>query len=275
MQDQTKRPLVAELDLAIHLAKEAGKRLMAFFQTDLRIDRKDRNEPVTEADRAAEAVILEGLRRNFPKDGILSEEQPDLTTWAEHQRAWLVDPMDGTKDFIAEQNGFSVMIGLLENGRPVLGVVHQPTMGITYAAANGAGARLLRENQVQELTTSKEADPGKARLAASFSNRSKKIDRVKEELGITDELNVGSVGLKIGLVARGERDLYINPDGFCRLWDTCAPEIILTEAGGQISDLFGEPLAYVPEEIRVMRGIVASNGAIHDAVIDRLAPIFR
>ena len=272
----TTQALHHELAVATELARRAGEVLKRFFrQDDLDVERKQDNEPVTEADRASEALVIEGLRRAFPDDVILSEEQADRTSWMTRPRAWLVDPLDGTKDFVGGREGFSVMIGLLLDYRPVLGVVHQPLTGLTYRASRGAGAFVLRGDEQQPLRPSTIADPGATRLVASYSHRGDSINRVKSQLGITDELNVGSVGLKVGLVARGDRDLYVNPEGHCRLWDICAPEAILTEAGGRMTDIHGDPLAYDQGgEVRVLRGIIASNGVCHQAVVDRLAPLF-
>jgi 3'(2'), 5'-bisphosphate nucleotidase len=267
-----------ELEVATELAHQAGAVAQRFFRSDdLCVDEKARGEPVTEADRGSERVILAGLRQAFAGDGLLSEEQADHTSWATHRRSWVVDPLDGTKDFVGGREGWSVMIGLLIDARPVLGVVHQPVVGLTYRAARGAGAELLRRgtNAAERLQPSAVADPVAARLVTSYSHRSEMLADVRDELGITDELAIGSVGLKVGLVARGLRDLYLNPEGHCRLWDTCAPEAILVEAGGRMTDIFGQPLAYDhTSEVRVLRGIIASNGACHQAVVDQLRPLF-
>jgi 3'(2'), 5'-bisphosphate nucleotidase len=263
-----------ELALAADLAVRAGAELLRYFRTNVAVERKAGNEPVSEADRCSERVILAGLRHEFPNDGILSEEQPDQVSWVAAKRAWLVDPLDGTRDFLDGSEGFSVMIGLLELGQPILGVVYQPAEDLIYRAARGCPATATRRGIEALLEPTAVADPGQARLVASRSHRSGKIDQVKTELGISDELNIGSVGLKIGLVARGARDLYLNPDGFCKLWDICAPSAILEQAGGRISDLKGSPLSYHPDRIRVAGGIVASNGPCHDAVIRGLAPLF-
>src|SRR5581483_6387117 len=109
---------------------------------------------------------------------------------------------------------------------------------------------------------------------ASKSHRDEKIDQVRAALGITDELNVGSVGLKLGLIARGERDLYVNPSGHSKLWDVCAPEAILVEAGGRLTDAHGSPIDYRGKDVRCLDGLIASNGQLHDTVVERLAALF-
>lgn len=269
-------PSADALAIVRELARRAGEAALAHFQDpSLAVDRKGAiGEPVTAADRASEAIILEGLRRAFPGDGILSEEQADTDSWARHERAWVIDPLDGTKDFIAGRHGFSVMIGLLERGRPVLGAVRDPVERIDYWAARGGGAWMEREGETaRRLQVSDAAGPAGLRLIASRSHRSARMDQIKAALGIDDEQNLGSVGLKVGLIARAERDLYLNLEGHSKLWDSCAPEAILREAGGEVSDLDGAPIAYRPDALYLSRGIVASNRACHAAVVAALARV--
>ncbi len=278
-------PLEHALAVAQELARQAGQVVAGYFRTDLGVDRKAGDEPVTAADRESQALIIAGLRREFPEDGVLAEESDDRTSWTGHRRTWVIDPLDGTKDFIAGRVGFSVMVGLLERGasaggeqgrfRPVLGVVFQPVRDLVYRAVAGQGAELVDGDRRAPLRVSDHRELAALRLVASKSHRGESIDAVKRATGITDEENVGSVGLKIGLIARAERDLYVNPEGHCKLWDTCAPQVILTEAGGRMTDIHGDPLRYDdPAQIRLARGVLASNGACHEAVLEKIAPLF-
>ncbi len=164
------------------------------------------------------------------------------------------------------------MIGLVEHGRPVLGVVYQPTIDrMFYASAAGAFGQTA--DGTRPLAVSTIAAAADARLVASASHRSDDIDRVKTALGIDDEQNVGSVGVKLALIALGVRDLYVNPWPKTKAWDTCAPEAILVRAGGRLTDLFGAPIEYTAN-LGHPRGLVASNGLIHDEVVARIAPLF-
>ena len=266
--------LEKELDQATLLARRAGEVVLRYHRSGLAVDLKPGEEPVTRADRESEAIILDGLRSAFPDHGTVSEESVSEAAWRLDGRTWLVDPLDGTQDFVDGLVGFSVMIGLLERGRPVLGVVHQPVTGITYRAAAGGPVEVVRGDEAAPLAPTDEADPARARLVVSNSHRSEGIDKIKRALSIEDELRIGSVGLKAGLVATGQRDLYVHPSSHCKLWDICAPEAILTLAGGRMTDLHGRPLAYDPSEIYARNGIIASNGACHDEVVRRLAPLF-
>ncbi len=130
------------------------------------------------------------------------------------------------------------------------------------------------DDGTRPLAVSAVAAAADARLVASASHRSADLDRVKTTLGIDNELNVGSVGVKLCLIALGVRDLYVNPASKTKAWDTCAPEAILAAAGGRLTDLFGRPIEYTHELAR-RRGLVASNGRIHDEVIAKVAPLFR
>ncbi len=239
---------------------------------ELGVEMKLGNEPVTIADKRASELIVSGLRAKFPTDPIISEELPSTEATLASPRLWLVDPIDGTKDFIRGSEGFSVMIGLARAGRPVLGVVHQPAAKRTFFATPDGGAHVLIGDTVQPLRVSAVASAGEIRLVASASHRSDDLERVKQTLGIDNELNIGSIGVKLCLIAMGVRDLYVNPATKTKVWDTCGPEAILTRAGGRLSDLFGEPVNY--GELRQPRGLVASNGHVHDEVIAKLAPLF-
>jgi 3'(2'), 5'-bisphosphate nucleotidase len=238
----------------------------------LAVDRKAGDEPVTKADREASELILAGLRAAFPGDIFISEEAPDdpRRLAAAGARVWFIDPMDGTKDFIRGLAGFAVMIGLCEGGRPSFGVVYQPIGDNLFWAARGAGSWLGE----RRLYCSDVRDVGALRLVASKSHRTGKIDEVKSALGISDEVQIGSVGLKLGMIALAERDLYVNPSSKSKAWDTCAPEILLAEAGGRLTDLHGAPLRYDVPDLANSKGLVASNGPAHDEIIAKLGPLF-
>jgi 3'(2'), 5'-bisphosphate nucleotidase len=264
-----------ELDTAVALARRAGEGIRALHGTGLAVENKADESPVTQADREANALIVGGLEAAFPDDAILSEELPDDGSRIGRTRVWMVDPLDGTKDFIRGREGFAVMIGLLDGASPALGVVYQPIGDKLYFATRGGGAFMQRgDGAAARIGVSDVRDPSQIRMVASKSHRTETIDRVRAELGISDELNVGSVGLKLGLIAEGLRDLYVNPAGHSKLWDACGPEAILVEAGGRLSDLRGELIDYRGAELGNTRGLIASNGVLHDEVVRRLSALF-
>jgi 3'(2'), 5'-bisphosphate nucleotidase len=261
----------SELACAIALARQAGALVTALRTGELGVELKPGDEPVTVADRRASELIVEGVHAAFPDDAVISEELAPERDALSRARIWLIDPIDGTKDFIRGSDGFSVMVGLAVDGRAVVGAVYQPTLDRMFAASP-AGAFVERAGTRAPLVVSDVSSAVAARLVASASHRSADIDRVKQTLGIDDEQNIGSVGVKLCLVASGVRDLYVNPTGRTKAWDTCAPQAILERAGGKVTDLFGDSLDN--QELSRARGLVASNGRIHAEVIAKLAPLF-
>jgi 3'(2'), 5'-bisphosphate nucleotidase len=268
-------PLGRELRVACDLAVAAGVEILKLRRGELGVEFKPGDEPVTIADRRASELIVAGLTAAFPADVVISEELADDPRRLAARRVWYVDPIDGTKDYIRGADGFSVMIGLCDGAVPVLGVVHQPTTGRTYFATPDGGAHVRADDgAIAALVPSTTAAAAAAKLVVSASHRSAAIDEVKGALGIADEANIGSVGLKLCLIAAGVRDLYVNPAAKTKSWDTCAPEAILARVGGRLTDLGGQPISYAIAELGHRYGLVASNGHVHDEVIGRLGPLF-
>jgi 3'(2'), 5'-bisphosphate nucleotidase len=266
-----------ELRVALGLAREAGKIVLEYYNTPLHVEQKEGaydSEPVTEADRASNALIVSRIRHEFPDDGILAEESIDTERRLGKSRVWMIDPLDGTKGFISRGPDFAVQIGLAVDGESVLGVVYQPLPDIMYWAARGAGSWIEREGEeALRARVSDVTDLRHMRLAASRSHRSPRMDRVVRALGLEQEVQRNSVGVKVGLLIEQQCDLYIHLSSHTKQWDTCAPEAILREAGGHFTDLFGSPLRYNSPEVENRNGIVATNGAAHDRIIEQLKPL--
>lgn len=268
--------LSQELATAVRVARAVAPDILAARAAGVAVERKAGDEPVTEADRAANRVLVETLRATFPDDAILSEEEPDDGSRFAKERVWMIDPIDGTKDFIAGRSGFATMIGLVIGARPVLGVVYQPDGERLYYATAGQGAFVVEsDGPAERLRVSTVADLSRVRMIASASHRDPIIDEVKQRIGCQDEESLGSVGLKLGLIARARRDLYVNPQGHSKLWDACAPEIVLVEAGGRLTDRRGAVIDYRRRELANVEGLIASNGILHDEVLARLAPLWQ
>ncbi|HEY0080467.1 MAG TPA: 3'(2'),5'-bisphosphate nucleotidase CysQ [Pyrinomonadaceae bacterium] len=264
-----------ELRVGVELARAAGASALEFYGRPLHVERKDEfNEPVTQADRVANELIVRGLQKAFPRDGILAEESVDTSRRLSLERVWMVDPLDGTKGFIAGSGDFAVQIGLAVGGESVLGVVYMPVPDVLYWGTRGRGAWVLRPSlEPERLTVSRETEPRRMRLAASRSHRSPRMDAVVRGLGIEEEVQRNSVGVKVGLIVEQQCDLYIHLSSHTKEWDTCAPEAILRAAGGMMTDLWGDPLQYNSPDVLNHNGLVATNGLAHASIIDRLAPI--
>lgn len=264
-----------EIETAVRLARAAAAEILAVYRTDFVVDSKGTEGPVTEADRRANALIVAGLRAAFPDDSVIAEETPAAQGPAAARRIWYVDPLDGTAEFVNRNGEFSVMIGLAVDGEARLGVVHQPGAGLLYAGVADAAAWSETDAGRAPLRVSGARALAALRLAVSRSHRSRVIDAVRRTLGIEQEIRCGSVGLKAGLVAAARADAYIEPSPFTSAWDACAPEAIVRGAGGRFTDLDGAPIRYQPGRLKNARGLVATNRACHDALIEALAPIVR
>ena len=269
-----------ELEVALRLAREAGAAILGYYDSPLHIERKvdaeEYTEPVTQADKAANELIVNALSREFPDDGILAEESVDTERRLSKRRVWMVDPLDGTSGFIARDGDFAVQIGLAVDGRAVVGVVYQPLPDILYRAVEGGGAWVERKGfETERARVSAHKELAQMRLAASRNHRSPRMDRVMRALGIEEEVQRGSVGIKVGLIIEQQCDLYVHLSPRTKQWDTCAPEIILTEAGGRFTDLFGVPYIYNDPEIQNRNGLIASNGAAHERIVENLAPLLQ
>jgi 3'(2'), 5'-bisphosphate nucleotidase len=267
--------LEKELETAITLARKAGETILKFYENGFEIEEKihtdNFSEPVTIADRTASKIIVEGLSNAFPNDGILSEEEFDDKKRLDKQRVWIIDPLDGTQGFINRNGDFAVQIGLAENGEAILGVVYMPTENVLYFASKNKGAWMIEnEKAPKRLKVSGETNFALMNLAVSRNHRSPRMSLVVKSLGLKKEITRGSVGLKIGLIVQKFCDLYIHLSPCTKHWDTCAPEIILREAGGQMTDLFGAKITYNTLDVQNYNGVLASNGTVHDLTVAQL-----
>lgn len=266
-----------EVEIAVELAREAGAILLRHYHSPFLVEQKinalQEMEEVTAADREANDLIVRSLAAEFPDDGILAEESADTEDRLTKERVWLIDPMDGTKNFVQRDGDFAVQIGLAVAGEPVVGVVYQPVRDVLYRARRGEGAWKEAGDSAQRMSVTERTNPNEMVLASSRSHRSPRMERVVESFGFKDETRRGSVGVKIGLIAEREADLYLHLSPSTKQWDTCAPEIVLTEAGGRLTDLFGRRLSYNAVRIDNRNGVVATNGVAHEMVIENLKPL--
>ena len=269
-----------EIRIAVELARAAGAVLLEHYHSPFLVEQKinalQEMEEVTAADREANELIVTRLRQEFPDDGILAEESSDTEHRLDKDRVWLIDPMDGTKNFIARDGDFAVQIGVAVNGESVAGVVYQPVRDVLYRAARGNGSWIeTADKPAQRMSVSNRTEPSEMVLASSRSHRGPRMDRVVSAFGFKEEMRRGSVGVKMGLIAEQRADLYFHLSPSTKQWDTCGPEIILVEAGGKVTDLFGQPLRYNGVRVDNRNGIVATNTAAHEMVIENLAPLLQ
>jgi 3'(2'), 5'-bisphosphate nucleotidase len=269
-----------ELELAKDLARRAGLEILEYYAREIIAEEKlgvDLHyEPVTAADRAASKLIVAGIETVFPEDAILSEEEVDVAhKRLAKERVWVIDPIDGTAGFVKKDGDFAVQIGFAVGGEAVAGVVLLPYHDVLYYASKGDGTWRESGGKTERIKVSDETDFTKMMIAVSRNHRSAKMKAIKREFRVKGEVDRGSVGLKVGLLAERRADLYIHLSPRTKLWDTCAPQIILEEPGGRMTDLFGEEFRYDIEDLQNHGGIVATNGQVHDEVIKKLKPLLR
>ena len=264
-----------ELEVARRIAREAGRILMEFYRDGAEVKWKGHDDPVTAADHAANEYLVRELHRHFPTDAVLSEELPDDSDRLTRDRVWLVDPMDGTKQFIERIGEFAVMIGLAVEGDARPGVVYHPTPDRMFYAAPGIGAFVEEGMSTRRLRVAETTDPGRMAAAMSRSHHNPKVDRILERLGVGGRVTSGSVGLKIGLIAETRAHVYMHLGSRTNQWDTCGPEAILREAGGILTDVEGNPMRYNRPDVRNRDGILASTGVMHDRILEAIAEIQR
>ena len=220
-----------ELKFAQEAAENAGNKIMTFYQNDYEIQQKGYHNPVTEADYAANTAIISILSKEFPDDGILSEETIDSNERLHKSRVWIIDPLDGTKEFIEGIPNFVVSIALTVNKLPVLGVLYNPVTHEMFAGVKGQGATL----NGNPIRCSNEDDLNNAKIVVSRSEQQRGLwNGMGDWFG--EKSHVGSVAYKLGLTAVGKYDCFVTlrPKNE---WDVCAGDIILRESGGQLVNL--------------------------------------
>jgi 3'(2'), 5'-bisphosphate nucleotidase len=262
-----------DLRTALDIAERAGLILLKHHGQDVETQYKggDAFDPVTLADMESDVLIRKLLSESFSGDLILSEENPDIPTNYEG-RVWLVDPLDATKEYKAGGDGYSVHIGLWENNRLVLGVVSAPARKMVWYAERGNGAFLRTENGTDALHTSGIMDIAQARMITRNPTADiRPLDELTDRLSVRERLPEGSVGIKLSRIAQGEAEIHLNTNFRASKWDTGAPQVILEEAGGVITDLDGNPLDYTQEGSVWTRSFVASaNRELHERVLEAI-----
>lgn len=241
-----------QLDEVSKIAVAAGQEILAIYDQDqnLEITLKDDKSPLTEADRRAHRLIVERLQRLDPDIPILSEESDaiDFETRNSWHRYWLVDPLDGTKEFIKRNGEFTVNIALIDGGQPGLGVVHVPVTGVTYLGKVGVGAwKQEASGDISVIAAqSLDLECGVVRVLTSRSHRGEEVEaliaRIEAELSPCEVVSMGS-SLKICLLADGSADIYPRLGPTCE-WDTAAAHGVLAAAGGDIYTSGFQPLRY-------------------------------
>jgi 3'(2'), 5'-bisphosphate nucleotidase len=232
------------LDPVVTLALEAGEAILEVYASDFDVQAKDDQSPLTQADMASHRIIVAGLKKLTPDLPLISEESglPEFEERGRWNPYWLIDPLDGTKEFVKKNGEFTVNIALIEDHRPVLGVVHVPVRNMTYTGCRGVGAELRADGEDPTPIGVARQSATPVRVVGSRSHRGTSLDRFLQNLGDFEMHPTGS-SLKFCLVAEGSADVYPRL-GPTSEWDTAAAQAVVEQAGGAVLELDGNPLSY-------------------------------
>ena len=259
----------SELSLLLRIAAEAARVVMEVYARPFSVDYKGPQDPVTDADRRANALICERLEQEFPGVPIVAEESDPSTfdAFRKSDRVFFVDPVDGTREFVDRNGEFAVMIGLLEGSRAIASIIDAPARGEVFAGWVGQGAVRISDGKTEPIRVSDISDLSQGRLVGSRSHRGPQLERALARLKPLELLVMGSAGLKGTLVASSKVEAYVAPGYAGQRWDACAADALVTAAGGKLTDTFGEPIDYRAASLSNDRGLIASNGHVHEALV--------
>ncbi len=259
------------LEDVIKIVKKAGEETLVYYNGEFNVKDKGDDSPVTEADISSNNIILKNLLRY--DYGIISEEEKDNIERFTKTRVWVIDPLDGTKDFINKTDEFSIIIGLVEKNedgkyRPILGLVYMPATNVLYYALKGEGSFVQKNGEEKRLFVS--ADNSQIKMIGSRFHESELELSLMKKLGVLEKITCGSVGVKIGKIAEGVANFNMNPSNKTSEWDVCAPDIILKEAGGIFTDLAGNEFTYNKKELRNNFGYLAASKGVYNKILQNL-----
>lgn len=257
----------------IDIAINAGKILLKFYERgDMSMSVANKNNDildfVTKADKESDNYICSEMSKLFINDNIVSEES-FIDDYSFGGRTWFVDPLDGTKEFIFEGGRFSVMIGLCVEGNPVFGVVYNPLEEVVYVAEKGFGSfskklgnnwKILKVNKNNSIEKS-------TQIIRKLHDEKRDSDFFIDSLKTKNSIQDASFGLRLGRIASGEADFTIATNRRVSKWDICAPQIILEEAGGIVTDILGKKIDYLSADLRLINSFTASNSKFHKEIV--------
>ena len=266
---------VSGIESIIDTVIEAGERVREIYESDFEVSKKDDNSPITKADLESNKIIRAALEKTgIP---ILSEEDVDDKSRLSSDKIWIVDPLDGTTDFVNRTGEFTIMVGLVENHVPVMGLIYWPTKQKLYYAERGMGAFCSHSDTVEEcvweVISVRETQNLEDCLALvsrhHLSDREKKI---LDHLKITHTASIGS-SLKVTEISSGMADVYLTTTNKMKQWDTCASFCIISEAGGKITDVAGNELVYNTDIVNHENGLLVTNGFVHNEVVSKISDL--
>jgi 3'(2'), 5'-bisphosphate nucleotidase len=237
---------------------------MSVYGEEFTSQLKDDDSPITKADLQSNEIIKQALSSSGHH--ILSEEDADESSRLGQEKIWIVDPLDGTSDFVNRTGEFTIMIALVQNKVPILGVISRPTTNTIFLAQKGSGAFKLEGDRWSRLQVSQTRDLAQSRAVGSRFHLTEQEKEFFKKLGVASFESRGS-SLKVAEICQGLADLYLTTSNKIKQWDTCASHCLITESGGKITDMFGSPVLYNTEKLNHENGLIVTNGLVHEEII--------
>ena len=242
----------------------AGEKIIEIYNTDFTTEKKDDDSPITQADIESDKILKEVLgKTGF---SILSEEDTDDKKRLSDEKVWIVDPLDGTTDFVNRTGEFTIMVGLVENHKSILGLIYWPIKKKLYLAESGKGA-FCYDEEWEKIEVTMMSEMQNCHALVSRHHLSEKEKKVLDEMEISVVTSIGS-SLKVTEIASGEAEIYLTTTNKMKQWDTCASNCIISEAGGKMTDISGKDMIYNTESVNHENGILVTNGFVHQNALD-------
>jgi 3'(2'), 5'-bisphosphate nucleotidase len=261
-------------EVALSIAREAADLILRVYATAFEVDYKAKDDPVTHADRTANELACERLARAYPGVPVVAEESDPraYAGFASAKTVWFVDPLDGTREFVARNGEFAVMLGLAEAGRATVGVIVAPAWGRAFVGIVDEGAwEVATDGSRTPIHVSSRDSLAGASFVVSRSRAPERAKALAASMGARLAESHGSSGLKGVLVATGVYDVYLQVGNSGMRWDACATDALVRAAGGECTQEDGQPFDYGAPDLVNARGLIATNGRLHGAVIEKLA----
>jgi len=258
-----------ELEKIIDGMVKAGEKVLEVYETDFSTEKKDDDSPITQADIESNKILKEVLGEIGI--AILSEEDIDDKKRLSEEKIWIIDPLDGTTDFVNKTGEFTIMVGLVENHKSVLGLIYWPIKKKMYLAESGKGA-FCHDGEWKKIEVSVMSEIQNCHALVSRHHLSEKEKKLLNEMEISVVTNIGS-SLKVTEIASGDAEIYLTTTNKMKQWDTCASNCIISEAGGKMTDISGNELLYNTELVNHENGILVTNGLIHQDALDVISKL--
>ena len=256
-----------ELEKILAGVVKAGEKIIEIYNTDFTSEKKDDDSPITQADIESNKILKEVLGETGIS--ILSEEDADDKKRLSEEKIWIIDPLDGTTDFVNRTGEFTVMVGLVEKQRSVLGIIYWPIKKKMYLAETGKGA-FCHNEEWEKIEVTMMSELQNCHALVSRHHLSEKEKKLLDEMEISVVTSIGS-SLKVTEIASGDAEIYLTTTNKMKQWDTCASNCIISEAGGKMTDISGKELSYNTESVHHENGILVTNGLIHQDALDAIS----